>query len=524
MWTGGASAASLIRPDDRIVFIGDSITGQGGNGGDRAWVGLIAGALRETDAANRQTFVSLGGSGQTVGGWVGVERKSREKPTFLDVKAFDLQQELGKPADVVVIMLGMNDVLSPQQEDSEAGYEKWIASYRTLIGALRERTTPRLIALATPTPCTEDPSSPKNVVMDRMVERLAKLAAEENCVLLPARAASWEMLAMGRRLLPAFHITTDEVHPNPFGHLAIAIGMLRGLGEPDAAELLTKRSVELARNLKGVTGLSHEITSAAAGDETDGTVRFRITAYGRGAAAVSLDMPEGWTVISKAMADRDATVFVVAGRPDRLINRFTLRGAGQSQEITFPAPWRLAAGNVRMKGWNRGVFELENGRLDADEVVRTGVDFEKRATGLEFVPGLPVAWKTFVGGVNYGGNGAPGVVDFAAVHYFRLGEAGYGMRWVKSDREREVTVKVRRTGFAGVSHLELWVNGETVVLGDPAAKTAKREASVKLKAGWNLVSFKSSFWQWQWQFAVDLEPFAGDTLDSLRFSIVPPQS
>ncbi len=523
MWTCGASAASLIGPEDRIVFIGDSITGQGGNGGPNGWVGLIGGALRDVDAANRQTLIALGGSGQTVGGWVGVERKSRTAPTFLDVKAFDLQQELGRPADVVIIMLGMNDVLSPQQEDSDAGYEKWIASYRTLIGALRERTTPRLIALATPTPCTEDASSPKNGVMDRMVERLSKLAMEEKCALLPAREASWEMLAMGRRVLPTFHITTDEVHPNPFGHLAIAIGMLRGLGEPTAADLLVKRSVEQAQKLKGVTSLSHEITLVGPSDETDGTVRFRITAYGGGTAA-SLDMPEVWKVISKEQRDGGATVFVVAGRPDRLVNRLTLRGAGQSQEITFPAPWRLAAGNLRTKGWNRGVFEPENGRLDADDVVRTGADFVKRSAWLEFAPGVPVQWKTFVGGVNYGGNGAPGVVDFAAVHYFRLGETGYGLRWVRSDKERVVTARVRRTGFAGVSHLELWVNGETVLIGDPAAKAVKHEAAVTLKAGWNLISFKSNFWQWQWQFAVDLEPLPGDALDDLRFSIVPPQS
>lgn len=509
----------MIRPEDRIIFVGDSITGQGGNGGDRGWVGLIGGALRETNAANRQTLISLGGSGQTVSGWVNVERKSRAAATFLDVKAFDLQQELGRPADVVVIMLGMNDVLSPQQEDSDAGYEKWIASYRTLIGALRERTTPRVIALATPTPCTEDPASPKNVVMDRMVERLTKLAAEENCALLPTRAASWEILAMGRRVLPAFHITTDEVHPNAFGHFAIAIGMLRGLGEPAAADLLSKRAAEEARKLKGATRFSHEI-KVIPGKEIDGTLHLLIAAYGVGADA-SLDLPEGWKLVSKEQGSNEAR-FVVAGRPDRLINKLTLRDAGESQEIAFPAPWRLAAGNLRTKGWNRGVFEPENGRLPSDEVIRTGVDFKKLSAEAEFAPGVPVQWHTFVGGVNYGGNGAPGVVDFAAVHYFRLGEVGYGMRWVKSDKDRTVTVRVRRTGFAGVSHLELWVNGETVVIGDPA-KAAKREVPVTLKTGWNLVSFKSNFWQWQWQFAVDLEPLAGEKLDDLRFSIVPPQ-
>lgn len=517
-WTGVACAASLIRPEDRIVFIGDSITGQGGNGGAEGWTGLIGDALREADPVNQQTLVALGGSGMTVGAWAGAERKSREKSTVLDVKKFDVQQELGRPADVLVIMLGMNDVLSPQQEDSEAGYEKFVATYRGLISALRERTTPRVFALATPTPCTEDPASPKNIVMERMIERLTRLAAEENCVVLPVRDAAWEMLAKGRRVSPKFHITTDEVHPDGFGHIAIAIGMLRGLGETKAADVLAKRAEARLAKTADASRLSHEIAVL----DVDGALaapRFRITAHGVGPAA-TLDLPEGWKLISADRKEHE-TVFMVSGAPDRLVNRLVLRDAGRSQDITLPAPWRVAAGNLRTKGWNRGEFDPNAGRLASDEVVRTGVGFTEKATGLEFAAGMPVKWKTFVGGVNYGGKGAPGVVDFAGVEFFRLGEVGYGLRWVRSDRDRPATVRVRRTGFAGVSHLELWVNGATVFAGDPA-KAVVREVAVELKRGWNLVSFKSNFWQWQWQFAVDLEPVAGDTLDDLRFSIVPP--
>lgn len=512
-------AESLLRSEDRIVFVGDSITGQGGNGGPDGWTGMIADALCEADPRNQQTLVALGGSGMTVNAWVGTERKSREKPTVLDVKKYDVQQELGRPADVVVVMLGMNDVLSPQQEDSDAGYEKFAASYRSLIAALRERTAPRVFAIAAPTPCTEDRASPKNAVMDRMVEHLAKLAAEEGCVLLPVRAAAWEMLDKGRRVTPDFHITTDEVHPNAFGHLAIATGMLRGLGETEAAALLMKRAESALDKRKDPAGLSHEIALIDGDAPSDAALRFRVTVYGA-SHAVALETPEGLSVVSTEGRERE-TVFMVSGVPDRIVNTLRVRDGEHSRAITVPAPWLTGTGNARSKGWNRGVFEPASGRLPSDDTVRTGQDFKAKAPSLELADGVPVKWKPFVGGVNYGGKGAPGVIDFAAITYFRNGETGYGLRWIHSENPREVIVRMRRTGFAGVSHLEVWVNGETVLAGDPA-KAEKREAVVALKHGWNLVSFKSNFWQWQWQFAVELEPVAGDTLDDLRYSITPP--
>ncbi len=499
------------------MFAGDSITGQGGNGGPNGWVGLIGGALKEQNPANHQILVPLGGSGQTVGGWINVERKSRTAPAFLDVKAFDVQAELNQHADVVVVMLGMNDVLAPSMKDAPDAYQKWIASYRTLIAALRERTTPRIVALATPTPCTEDALSPKNQVMDKMVDEMKKMATEEKCVVLPTRATAWEVLGQGRRVKPDAHVTGDQVHPNDLGHLAIAAGMLRGLGEDAAAKSLLDRVATKLRGTGNGSTLSYEVALVPQ-QRTDAGIQFRIQAY-HSTDKVKLELPEGWTV-KDMKAGQGETVFVVNAAPDRLVNHVVLRGGNDTREILIPAPWLVGTGNIGWTGWKLGVFDREAAKLPSDEVVRTGKGLADAMAKMELKPGVPVAWQQYAGGVNYGGAGASGAIDFAGVTYFGGGEVGYGLRWIKSDRERPVVVKIAKLGFAGTPYLETWLNGDTVYAGDPG-KAKGQDFPMKLKAGWNLLSFKSDFAQWQWQFAIDLQAATGDNLDGLRFSSIP---
>jgi len=47
------------------------------------------------------------------------------------------------------------------------------------------------------------------------------------------------------------------------------------------------------------------------------------------------------------------------------------------------------------------------------------------------------------------------------------------------------------------------------------------EVSVKLREGPNVLAFKSSHVQWQWQQNVSLEPADGDDLGDLRILLVP---
>ena len=49
-----------------------------------------------------------------------LEKRSRSETVFLDVKGIDVKAALDQPADVLIIMLGMNDVLAPYVTDEPA--------------------------------------------------------------------------------------------------------------------------------------------------------------------------------------------------------------------------------------------------------------------------------------------------------------------------------------------------------------------------------------------------------------------
>tara|TARA_R110002096_G_scaffold206192_4_gene392313 strand:- start:869 stop:2473 length:1605 start_codon:yes stop_codon:yes gene_type:complete len=518
LFTGGVArleAGDLVRPDGRIVFIGDSITGQGGRG-TNGWMALIGRALQETNPANQQTLVPLGGSGHRVGSWANVERKSREADVFLDIKEFNVREELDQPAGIVVIMLGMNDVLSAGLADTDEGLENWKEAYRGLIQAVRKRATPRVLALATPTPCTEDPASPKNRVMDRMVEKMTILAGEENCLLLPTRAVAWEILDAGRGRNSNFHITSDQVHPNRAGHAMIAAGMLRGLGEKAASDWA--RQLAIPSNPESLTATFTPLV----GENPAEPARYQVTVSHPEDGQVSLELPEGWKSISRETGDGESAYVIEEaedGGPAQ--RRLVVRQGEASCALQIPAPWLVGFGNAGAQGWKGGKFEVETGRLPSDEFVRTGSGIrEAIVAGMELSSGAPVAWQRFTGNLNYGGGGAPEVVDFAALTYFRSGHTGYGMRWIHSPAEQPVLVRVSRPGFAGVTHAEVWLNGATVYSGPPE-KANKQDFPATLQSGWNLVSFKSNFLQWQWQLSVGVVGADGEELDGLRYAILP---
>ncbi len=230
---------SVLQNNDRIVFIGDSITGLGWND-SRGFIHQIETALRETSPAGKHRLVALGGSGQSAGSWLSLEENSHGKEIMLDVKDVGVQTNLAQPADVLIVMLGMNDLLAPYVTERAEDLDAWALRYEKLVKALRARVKPRVTALATISLCTEDPGSPKNRVRAELNARLAKLAAAEQCVLLPVGEAMLEQLRKGRERLSAFHVTYDFVHPNEHGHRAIAIGMLKGLGEQTAASKISE--------------------------------------------------------------------------------------------------------------------------------------------------------------------------------------------------------------------------------------------------------------------------------------------
>ena len=511
-------AASVLKPNDRIIFIGDSITGQGRNVAS-GWANLIDQALKTARPSDNLTTVSLGGSGQSVGSWQNVEKKSQTDPVFLDVKTVDVKATLDGGAEVVVIMLGMNDALFPSLKDTPEAIENWATRYRALIASVRDRTHYRVLALATPTMCTEDPDSPKNKVIKALGAQVQAIAKTENAVVLPTYETMAQILNEGRTWKPDFHVTGDFVHPSYPGHVAIAVGMIKGLGEEaDANDLLEKQTPKFWKKDEEALSYKVEVLPVPL-DAKKTTYRIQSFHHAAGGALITdkanLTPPEGWRILSQ----KDNT-FEVEGEPDRLVNKLTLSAGQKTVEIGIPAPWLIGTGNIGGKNWvqNRE-YHPELHPQAVDESLSKGEGFGQSA---ELEPGKPITWARYTPSVNFGGGNAPGAVDMAAVIFFQVFDRGYGARWIYSETGMPVTVQIKPLGFVSSSHLMVWLNGTQLHAAHLGDKAAQKSFEVTLNKGWNALVWESNSLQVQWQFGVDLAGKTEADTNSLRVAAWPP--
>ncbi len=229
-----ASAATYA--NNRVVFIGDSITAQSvrGYGFGRAMQSLVPGV----------EFVSLGWSGQTLAGWVDTEQNSRggtgnygtvlqeaEAPTYY------VGTELDKAADYVFIMLGMNDLLKPTTYDTPESLAQWKANLKTFAQNIRAREAGRnaKICLASVSLLMENFNGPKNLVLDKLAVAAQEVVAELGAgyVYVPIRERIKEQHLAGRAINPEYHLCLDHVHPVEDGHAVIAREYLSVMGETE---------------------------------------------------------------------------------------------------------------------------------------------------------------------------------------------------------------------------------------------------------------------------------------------------
>ena len=516
--TTPAERLQPVRDADRIVFVGDSITGQGG-GNAAGFVHLIEWALRQSRPANTMKFIPLGGSGQSVGSWLSVEEKSRTTESNLDVKGFGVKENLDQPADVLVIMLGMNDILAPYLTEETKEVDAWAERYRVLIRALRERVKPRVLALAQITMATEDPASPKNRVIALLNARVAALAKEQNALLLPTNETAWKFLEKGRQYRSDFHLTGDHVHPTSAGHVAIAVGMLKGLGEEAAArQLLEHHAEDLWKQAKGELPSLASVVEPV--DASPNGQKFRLRYWwtglpGQVTPRVSLSTLQGWQV-SPPACEAATGEFLLEGKPDHLKNDFILEArSGDSVKkitATIPAPWLIAAGVSNGAAWPSHKYDPAGGRLPMDEAIFRG------DTGAS-----KLAWQRYFPSINFTGGASPDSVDFWAASFGNTFEAGYGARWINSGRERPVTLLLSSAIFAGKLGLEVWLNGAQVYAGTITGEPGKKvSVPATLRQGTNTLIFKCNHLTYLWQVAVGLSGAAADDLSDLRYSTVAP--
>jgi lysophospholipase L1-like esterase len=521
----GQGRPSLKEGSARVVFVGDSITGLSRNH-SAGFVRQIEWALEQVHPGCRPDLVPLGGSGQGIGSWKGVESSSRKNERELDVKGVPLKASLDKQADVLVVMLGMNDILSPYVGEDAASLDHWQAGYKELIEALRARTSPTTIALCSITPHTEDLLSPKNLARAKLNARVETLAGEFGGIYLPTGEGVGEILKRGRTLNPDFHVTYDFVHPNAAGHIAIAVAILRGLGEEAAAKKLEEtRLAEVMEKAAGDLRPSLSWALSPSGQpDASGRQTFRVHCFCKapGGGVRMVLSASGWEITPSSLQAEEGE-FIVSGVPEHELNVLKLEGSdgtnSSSREVSIPAPWLLAAG-FRQPFWVRGSdFDSEKAVTPLDKAIESGDAF------LEVQPSETgkLDWQPYYASVNFTGLDAPGSIDFAAISYVPLFDTGYGARWVFSSHERAAELHLNTKAFAGNNWLTAWLNGKKLYAGMINAEPKRpKVVSVKLNQGWNALVFKSNHCAWLWQQTLDLKPSEpGDSFADIRYSIGP---
>ena len=277
---------------------------------------------------------------------------------------FDVHTALAKHGDIVLILLGMNDILKPTMRDDEAVLQTWKAKYRELLAAIRHRVTPREIVLCEITPLTEDPLSPKNRVRDRL-NQLAGIAQEEKC-----RVADTGRVSL-RRGGPvpqgAAGLPRDPRHGTP----ATAAGA-RG-DHPGNGRCAQGRPAGRGLRRSHRSGGARSCASAqpcvtcwfkpqpgCAADRAEQT--YRLTCFWQDGTEAktprvptfALEAPQEWSVAEPPVTKTEAT-FTLRGVPERLQTPVTIvaRAGDQTyrRTVQIPAPWRVVCGPDNDGAW-----------------------------------------------------------------------------------------------------------------------------------------------------------------------------
>ena len=528
-----ALAESKIKPGSRIVFVGDSITGlsvNDSNGFNHQMKWALSQSFKEGEVPE---LVSLGGSGQGVATWMNIAKMSMTQERFLDIKGVDVKVNLEKKADILIFMLGMNDILCPYVKPTEVDMDRWTDDYMKLINNIRERTKPGITGLASITLLTEDLNSQKNIIRNKLNERVKALTAKHGFIYLETGEEMERLLKQGRALDTKFHPTRDFVHPNTPGHTAVSIAMLEGLGAMEPARALRKKYLSAGIfdcSQKAHLAYSYSIKETSpTSDKVECTVNYTFTpkAGTRCAANVSLNMNyPGSSYNSQNSFDTDnknhsgsIKLFLEPTRQKTKLNMSaTADGETISHTIVIPAQWLVAAGIPHQATWQGNNFIADKAALPCDAKLIKGEGFNAPLS----VDGASYPWQCYTASVNYSGFENPDSLAWYATTYCNHFDAAYATRWIYSEKERKAQLELGHDTFSSTIGLTIWMNGQAL---DPVLllrSSRKRQyRDIVLKKGWNHLLLRSDHSTWQWQHICTLKGLTSDKLDDIRYSVVP---
>ena len=209
-----------LKPGDRVVFYGDSITDQ------RLYTTFAETFVVTRFPALKVSFVHSGWGGDRVTGGGGGPIDLRLQR---DVFAY-------KPT-VMTVMLGMND--ASYKAFDEAVYATYTNGYEHIVASMKKNSPQTRMTLIQPSPFDDATQPPKfeggyNQVLVRYGAYVKDLATREHLDVADLNTAVVEALerAKATDAEKAKKIIPDRVHPGPAGHLLMAAELLKAWNAP----------------------------------------------------------------------------------------------------------------------------------------------------------------------------------------------------------------------------------------------------------------------------------------------------
>jgi lysophospholipase L1-like esterase len=217
---GAGAQQFYLKPGDRVVFFGDSITDQ------RLYTTFV-----ETYAVTRYpkgnfTFTHSGWGGDRVSGGAGGPIDVR---LWRDVLPYD--------PTVVTLMLGMND--GRYRAFEQPIFDEYEKGYRHIVASLKRRLPGARITAIQPSPYDDVTRKANfeggyNAVLLRYGAFLKQLAAAEGLHWADMNTPVVAALNGAKSIHPedAARLIPDRVHPGPSGHLLMAQALLESWSAP----------------------------------------------------------------------------------------------------------------------------------------------------------------------------------------------------------------------------------------------------------------------------------------------------
>ncbi len=247
-----AQDAFFLKPGDRVVFYGDSITDQ------RLYTTFVETYVRTRYPKLDVSFVHSGWGGDRVTGGGGGSVDVRLKR---DVQAY-------KPT-VVTIMLGMND--GRYRASDKAVFDWYATGYEAMVKQLKTLAPGVKIVGIRPSPFDDVTRPPTvnggyNTVLVQFGDFIQQLAAKEGMTVADLNAPVVQMMQKANAANPelAQRIIPDRVHPGASGHLIMAGALLKDWG---AANIVSIVAID-AKSRKTATVANTAVTNITAAEGT----------------------------------------------------------------------------------------------------------------------------------------------------------------------------------------------------------------------------------------------------------------